>query len=391
MTPFRSYASSLALIFLSAARPVLADTNSAAANSNDSLPKDAAGREAFSRNRPSRPGEFRAAWIHSGYGIEGWGWDKTVGVLKSNGFNAIIPNLLWAGLAYYPSKVLPVSPKVKEQGDQVAECLRACRKYGIEMHVWKVNHNLLHAPPEFVAELRAAGRTQKNRKGEDVNWLCPSHAENFALERDSMLEVVRDYDVDGIHFDYIRYPDKEACFCSCCRERFEKIADVKIEKWPDEVSTGEHAERFADWRREQITRLVRAVSQEAHAIKRRIKVSAAVWGGWTNARKSIGQDAKAWIDAGYLDFVCPMDYEGDDNTFTDLVQKQVAATNHKTPLYIGMGAHKLSGPAQLARQIQLARDLGADGFVIFNLTEKLATQFLPALRLGTIAAPAASN
>lgn len=374
------------LVLLAVFSVAVADTNT-----NRLSSRSAADLETFFRAQPSKSGEFRACWIHSGYGIEGWGWDKTVGVLKSNGFNAIIPNLLWGGVAHYPSKILPVSPKVNQEGDQVAECLQACRKYGLEMHVWKVNHYLLHAPPDFVAGLRAAGRTQKNRRGEDVNWLCPSHLENFALERDSMLEVVRDYDVDGIHFDYIRYPDKDACFCAGCRDRFQESADLKIEKWPEAVLTGEYTNRFADWRREQITRLVRAVSQEARAIKPKIKVSAAVWGGWVNARESIGQDAKAWIDAGYLDFVCPMNYESEDEAFANWTRKQVAATNHKTPLYIGIGAHKLSGPEQLVRQIQLSRELGGDGFVVFNLNEKLAAQFLPPLRLGSTAAPPASR
>lgn len=381
----------ITLLALATSGEIRAGTISPQPIANNSATKTNIAREAFFRGQPSKAAEFRATWIHSGYGIEGWGWDKTVAVLKSNGFTAIIPNLLWAGLAHYPGKILPVSPKVQEQGDQVAECLKACRKYGIELHVWKVNHNLLHAPPEFLAKLRGSGRTQKNRKGENVNWLCPSHPENFALERDSMLEVVREYDVDGIHFDYIRYPDKDACFCTGCRERFEKAAEVKIEKWPEDVLLGEHAEKFADWRREQITRLVRAVSQEAHKLKPGIKVSAAVYGGWKNSRASVGQDTMAWIEAGYLDFVCPMDYEGSDTEFTNLVRMQVAATNHKTPLYIGMGAHKLSGPEQLVRQIQLTRELGADGFVVFNLTEKLATQFLPSLRLGTTAATPASK
>lgn len=348
-------------------------------------------RDDFFRSQSSKAGEFRAAWIHSGYGIEGWGWDKTVAVLATNGFNAIIPNLLWGGLAHYPSKLLPVSPKVKEQGDQVAECLKACRKYGIQLHVWKVNFNLATAPREFVERLRAAGRTQKDRTGKDVNWLCPSHDENLALERDSMLEVAREYDVDGIHFDYIRYPDRNACFCDGCRARFEQAAAVKLDHWPEDLLTSTHAEKFADWRREQITRLVRVVSVEAHKLRPQLKVSAAVWGGWRNARESIGQDAKAWIDAGYLDFACPMNYEGDDAVFVELVRKQVAATNHKTPLHIGIGAHELSGPEQLARQIQLSRELGADGFVIFQLNEKVATRFLPPLRLGITAAPPAAR
>jgi uncharacterized lipoprotein YddW (UPF0748 family) len=312
-------------------------------------------------------------------------------VLKSNGFNAVIANLLWAGVAHYPSRLLPVSPRVREAGDQVASCLAACRRYGVQLHVWKVNHNLLHAPPAFLARLRAAGRTQKNQDGADVNWLCPSHPDNFALERDSLLEVVRQYDVDGIHFDYLRYPGREACFCAGCRERFEQAAGVTLAHWPEDVLTGGNAAQFADGRRDQITRLVRAVSEQAHALKPNIKVSAAVFGGWTTSRDSIGQDTLAWIGARYLDFVCPMDYEGDDGKFAELVRMQVALTDHRVRLYIGLGAHKLSGPEQLVRQIQLTRTLGADGFVIFNLTGKLATQFLPLLRLGTTAAPPAAG
>lgn len=52
------------------------------------------------------------------------------------------------------------------------------------------------------------------------------------------------------------------------------------------------------------------------------------------------------------------------------------------PATRGIGAHTLSGPEQLVRQIQLARELGAEGFVLFSLTEKLAVRFLPPLRLG---------
>jgi len=352
------------------------DSTSSAPLTNTNLEK-----EALHPAQPSKPGEFRAAWCHSPYGIEKWGWDRTVAVLKTNGFNAVIPNLVWAGLAYYPSKILPVSSQVAERGDQLALCLEACRKYGIEIHVWKVNHNLSTAPKDFLAKLRAAGRTQKSRTGEDIDWLCPSHPDNFALERDSMLEVVRNYDVAGIHFDYIRYPNSSACYCAGCRERFDKDEGVKVEKFPDDVIQGQYADKFSDWRREQITRLVRAVSQEARMIKPRIKISAAVYGLWESCRQSIGQDWKAWVEAGYLDFVCPMDYDGDDGQFAELVRKQVVWVNHKIPLYPGIGAHKLSGPKQLIRQIQLAREIGAGGFAVFSLTEKLATEFLPQLRL----------
>jgi uncharacterized lipoprotein YddW (UPF0748 family) len=157
------------------------------------------------------------------------------------------------------------------------------------------------------------------------------------------------------------------------------------------VLTGPYAERFADWRRDQITRLVREVSQQAHQLKPKLKVSAAVFGNWEGARRNVGQDCKAWVEAGYLDFVCPMDYEPQDDDFAHWVRCQRDWVHHKIPCYAGIGSYMLSGPEQLVQQVQLSRQLGADGFVVFNLTEQLATEMLPPLRLGATAAPPGSR
>jgi uncharacterized lipoprotein YddW (UPF0748 family) len=337
---------------------------------------------AFYRVQPSRAGEFRGAWIHSAYGINDWGWERTARALKENGFNALFANLLWGGLAHYPSEVLPVAERVGQRGDQLAKCAAACHHAGIQLHVWKVCFNLANAPSNFVAALRSEGRTQKSRSGEDIDWLCPSHPDNFALERDSLLEVVRKYDIAGIHFDYIRYPLSTACFCDGCRRRFEEAAQVGFVNWPADVLAGDLAARFFDWRREQITRLVEAVSEEARHLKPGIQVSAAVFGDWASCRQDVGQDWKAWIDAGYLDFVCPMDYEDDDQDFAELVREQKEWVNQRIPLYAGIGVFRMATPEQLIRQIVLSREKGANGFVLFQHDARLANEFLPALRLG---------
>jgi hypothetical protein len=52
-------------------------------------------------------------------------------------------------------------------------------------------------------------------------WLCPSHPANQALELNALVEIARNYDVAGLHLDYIRYPGKDYCFCAGCRQRFE--------------------------------------------------------------------------------------------------------------------------------------------------------------------------
>jgi uncharacterized lipoprotein YddW (UPF0748 family) len=339
-------------------------------------------QQAYDLSHVSRPGEFRAVWCHSAFGIGDWGWDKCMKILADNGFNAVVPNMFWAGRAYYRSEVLPVMPEVAERGDQIALCVAAGKKYGVEVHPWKVNWNLGGAPEDFVAKLRAEGRLQADRQGNEVRWLCPSNPANFQLELDSMLEVVRNYDVDGIHFDYIRYPGSDSCYCAGCRQRFEEAAGVKVANWPDDVINGPNKDAFAKWRQDQITRLVRAVSEQARKIKPYIKISAAVFSNWEADRFSVGQDWKLWIQEGYLDFVCPMDYTDSPGSFDSLVRRQVEWVDGRVPIYPGVGVTLGTWtltPAQTIDQIEIGRGLGADGFTLFNYSEVIASQIAPAM------------
>jgi len=332
--------------------------------------------------------EFRGVWIHDAYGVPGWGWDRTIRHLRDSGFNGIMANMLRAGLAHYPSQYLPTSSKVRDHGDQIAECLRWADEYGVELHVWKVNLNLEGAPPDFVNKLRQQGRLQQHLDGSEIEWLCPSDPRNFALERDSMLEVVRKYDVAGIHLDYIRYPHEEACFCDGCRERFERDAGVIVSDWPRGVLQGPSREQFAQWRRDQITKLVRVVSTEARRIRPGIMVSAAVF-SWPDSRDWAGQDWKQWIDEGLLDFVCPMNYTPSTELFESLVDQQVQTVGGKVPLYPGIGEFIISDPRVLMDQVESARRLGADGFVCFSYEHAAsAGDHLPTLHASLTANPA---
>jgi len=320
---------------------------------------------AYVLSSPERLGEFRATWLHDAYGVPGWGWERCIRELRDHGFNGIVVNMLWAGLAHYQSEVLPVSPRVAEQGDQIAEALRWCKQYGVELHIWKVNYNLATAPEEFVAKLRAEGRLQRHRDGSEILWLCPSDPRNFALERDSMLEVARKYDVAGIHFDYIRYLHDEACYCDGCRQRFEEAAGVKLEKWPDDVLAEPLREKYTQWRRDQITNLVRAVAAEARRIRPGLMVSAAVF-SWPGALEWVNQDWRQWLEEGLLDFVCPMNYTANPDELAAMVTREVELVNGRVPLYIGTGEFIIPETHQLVDQLERARRLGADGFVCFS-------------------------
>lgn len=342
--------------------------------------------EALCAAQPPTPLKFRAFWCHDAYGVKGIDWDEAVRRLADNGFTAIVPNMLWGGSTFFPGKVLPVAEAVGERGDAVAACLAACRKYGVEIHVWKVNWNLGHAvPKEFVARMHAEGRLQANSRGKEEPWLCPSHPENRKLETDSMVEVARNYPVDGIHFDYIRYPDADHCFCAGCRERFGQTVGAKVENWPKDVLRGGAlVDRWLDWRRENINAVVEAVSREARAVRPGIKISAAVFREWETDRDGVGQDWKLWCDKGWLDFVCPMDYMESNLRFENTVARQVKWAG-RVPCYPGIGVSASSsrfGAAKTIDQIRIAERYNTGGFIIFNYGVAESRDLLPLLGLG---------
>jgi uncharacterized lipoprotein YddW (UPF0748 family) len=324
-----------------------------------------------------RDGEFRAVWNHSGTGDCGT-WDEAMKRLAAANFNAVVPNMWWGGLAYYKSKILPVAKWVEEKGDPLEQAVAAGRKYGIEVHPWKVNWNLANAPQEFLDQMKAEHRLMIGHTGEERKWLCPSNLANLKLETDTMLEVARNYDVDGIHFDYIRYPDEDGCFCDTCRAAFETARGKAVEKWPEDCYSGALRQEYLDWRCTNITRLVKAVSEEAHRIKPYLKVSAAVFADYPSCKEYVGQDWVLWCRNGWLDFVCPMDYNGNDATFETWVSNQVGLVGGRIPVYTGIGQFIIPDD-QVVGQMEISRACGADGVILFNMGQALSEVTLPKL------------
>jgi uncharacterized lipoprotein YddW (UPF0748 family) len=334
--------------------------------------------------RPVTP-EFRAIWEHHATGPFPGNWAAAANALATNGFTAVFPNMLWGGLAHYNSAFLPHSTEFTNYGDQITACVNAAHARGLQVHVWKVNWNLSGAPPAFINNLRSANRTQVSSSGTAVDWLCPSHPDNFALETNSMMEVVRNYDVDGIHFDYIRYPDSDCCYCSGCSTRFQSQTGRTVTNWPaDVLAIGSLRNAFLDWRRAQITRLVTAVHAGVKALKPRVQVSAAVFPDAPSAFDGVGQDWRSWITNGLVDFLCPMDYTTSLPGFTNLVGQQLGYAAGNIPVYPGLGAFVLQTDATLA-QLQATRAAKTKGFIIFELSPDSTANLLPAIGMGATA------
>jgi len=356
------------------------------AKSQSERERRAAELKAWLVTRPSRKNEVRAFWCHSARGLGGRNWDESVKFLKENGFNTIIPNLCWGGTAFYSSKVLPVAAEVATKGDAFEQCREACRKYGVKMHVWKVCWNMGHmASAEFIQRMQNEKRTQVDFSGKaKEKWLCPSHPENQKLEIEAMVELAKK-GPDGIHFDYIRYPGSECCFCEGCRARFEKAIGAKVENWPGDVRDEKKwKNQWLDFRASNITVVVKTVAGRVRKEAPGVKISAALFQTPDSDRKTVAQDWPLWCREGYLDFACNMDYVASTPGFRGQVRAQLKAAG-KVPLYPGIGLSCWPNDGRdgerLAKQIQAARDLGTPGFTVFNF-DRRAEAVLPLMRLG---------
>ena len=307
-----------------------------------------------------KEGEWRAFWCHSPFGLKSVSsWDVSISILRRCGFNAILPNVARSGTAYYRSKVIPVHPDVAKRGDQLSECLSACRKYGVECHAWKICWNMgRNINKAFVARMAAEGRCQVSKSGEvNEQWLCPSHPANVTMEVEAFVELAKT-GVDGIHLDYIRYPDEQHCFCERCRQAV---------------------------RGSCITALVREVSERVRREVPEVKVSAAVF----TTPFRVAQDWVGWCRDGLLDFVCPMDYfECSGDGFRNIVSGQMAdIAGSKAKLRPGIGLScwldRDHDATRTAEQIERIRALGLDGFAVFNFDDR-ALSALPTLAAGPL-------
>ena len=335
--------------------------------------------------RPVRP-EFRGTWCHPREGIRGWGWEKTAAHLAASGIDHLLINVLHGASTSYPSKFAPFDRGDPERRDYLTEAVAACSRHGIKVHVWITNYALHgHAPDDFVARLKAEGRLQVDSAGGTTPDLCPSNDANVQLQKDLMLEAATWPGVAGVHFDYIRYPGEKTCFCPTCRRKFEERLGKAVDPWPAGVLPGGAlAQEWLQFRRDNITRLVREVHEAVRRAAPACRISAAVFNNYPACRDGVGQDWGLWVKNGWLDFVCPMNYTASLAQFRNLSKAQLEVVGGKVPCYPGIGLLEGLGPVGAVRQIQATRDLGTGGFIVWSVFPEYINEVYPYLGIGIL-------
>jgi uncharacterized lipoprotein YddW (UPF0748 family) len=310
------------------------------------------------------------------------------------------------GDAYYRSRHEPRAKALGSQPagfDPLATAVREAHAAGLTVHAW-VNVNLVADAADLPADRRhvvnkhpdwlmvpadMAGADPRSRgflpglakwtkaQSATVEGVYTSPMSDDAA--DYIVDVVSDiashYAVDGIHFDYIRYPGAGFDYSRQAlrafrdamaprltkkdRKALDRLQGTKALAWVERFP-----ERWTDYRRERLTALLRRLRGVALAKRPGVMVSAAVVPDPTVAVSSRLQDWPSWLTEGLLDTVCPMAYTDDLATFRRQLDR-VRTLARGRNMWAGIGAYRLTGP-QTLRHIAAARSAGADGIVLFS-------------------------
>ena len=347
-----------------------------------------------------RMAEVRGMWLHTSAPFN---WDGAMQKLADAHFNCVFVRAARGINAIYPSQFLAQDPWSVGAGDELRRAVEAAHRHGLKFHAWVVCFNANEASTSqganvraFAAQMRRADRMVRDANGKQGPHLNPADPRNQALVANVCREIVQNYPVDGIHLDYIRYPDAPTYdydYGSVSRGRFEAFLERKVAAWPAQVFSGSLKRQYEDWERAQITGIVcqvRRITGSARPLpgRSRVLLSAALWRQWRRNRATIKQDWVNWTRAGLLDFAVPMNYKTSDEVFRQSVHEEVAQVGGQVPLVAGIGNWQLKA-AQLLRQIAIARQEGTDGYCLFAYNTASLNAQLAALQAGPqrLAAP----
>ena len=363
--------------------------------------------------------EFRGLWVVRTSMQSQESIEHVIERAVESNFNAILVQVNGRGEAYYESDIVSRMPDVPEGFNPLGFCIQKAHAAGIEVHAWinaftvgvlgrsdyQEKHVLSQHPEWSLVDLDQVSTfdyTPGTARGELVSVMLDPAIEGVKeYVREVFMEVVTNYDVDGVHFDYIRYPGKKYGYGQEARDRFREITGYdpldlvnKPETLRGRIVDGKDlfvslSDRWDEFRRDQVTEVVRRVYQDVKRIKPDVVVSCAVFPDGDQSRALRMQDWRSWIQEGIVDFVVPMAYTPDTRKFADHMKKAVGTPPGGRAL-AGVGVYlMLDNPEDCIEKIDAARELGAPGIVLFSYDSiKERTDYWEALADGPFNHPA---
>lgn len=348
--------------------------------------------------------ELRAAWIAS---VENIDWPKKGVVtpeeqkrdfirmldeLQALGMNAVIVQVKPTADAFYPSKYGPWSEWLtgvqgKDPGyDPLAFMVEEAHKRNLEFHAW-------FNPYRVSMQDRIDKLVADHPARQHPDWVVAyggrllynpgiPAVKDFVIG--SVLEVVKNYDIDGVHMDDYFYPYPAAGV-----------------DFPDEDTYRQHGGGFdnkADWRRNNVNGLVQQLSSAIHREKSHVKFGISPFGIWRNKADDptgsdtnglrnyddLYADTRTWIQQGWLDYIAPQIYWNfgySPAAYEKLIDWWTKETQGKNVhLYIGQAPYRIGSsdpawqkPDELPNQLVFNRNFETvRGSMFFSAKDLLA-------------------
>ncbi len=342
---------------------------------------------------PVQRPEMRGLWVVRTSILSPSAIAKVVGAAKSHHFNALFVQVRGRGDAFYQSALEPRAEELKTAPagfDPLAEVIRQGHAAGLQIHawlntfyVWGANKRPLAAShvvnqhPDWLARDGKGHYQLSSGPGCEGAFLSPA---NLAARRhihDVFLDVATRYDVDGIHFDYVRYAGAAYDYSDAALGRFREETRgsarvISVNLCEARLATDRLSyphmfpQEWQAFRRRQVTDMVAAISHDVKAAKPWVIVSAAVFADSKDAFSARGQDWKTWLKNGYLDAVVPMAYGASTPIVAGQIRQAVAAARAAGRYaYAGLGSWHIPVHSTVTK-IEAARALGAQGAVLFS-------------------------
>src|SRR4051812_4919092 len=373
--------------------------------------------------------ETRAMWVQRGSLATPQSIALLVKSARDHGFNTLLVQVRGRGDAYYLGGVEPRATELLHQPDDFdpfATVLDAGHAAGLRIHAW-INLNLISSAaelpsarehliyrhpawlmvprdigqqlgslepesPGYVGTLARWTRTHSAEiEGLYVSPIVPEAAEyTEAVVRD----IVRRYRVDGIHFDYARYPNDRFDYSrAAIREFRASVRGQLSQSSRGALDAQEQDDLFAypdslpdQWREFRSSRMTALMDRLHTTVKRErpdALVSVAVVPDAREAERHRLQSWGAWAQTGLVDAVCPMAYATEASHFAEQIAGARAAAGPR-PIWAGIGSYRLSA-TETIDNIVTARRLGADGIVLFSYDNLIKTPQTPSDYLAVVA------
>jgi uncharacterized lipoprotein YddW (UPF0748 family) len=353
--------------------------------------------------------ELRGLWVTRSWMTSPQKVAQVVDDATRHGMSAIFVQVRGRGDAFYTGGPDPRAVLLATQPaafDPLAELTARARARGLEVHAW-VNVNLVAgstdlprspdhvirrhpewlmvprdlAPallaldpssPAYVSRLAAWSRRQVHRVEGLYTSPIPDAAQQYVV--DVLAHLVRQYPLDGIHLDYIRYPASDFDYSRAALDAFrasvvpdlstEDVArfDARLRREPL-IYTDAFPQRWRSYRQARLTTLVERVRTAVLDARPGTRITTAVWPDADDALGVKMQDWPTWLRTGLIDAVCPMMYTTRAAVFSR--QLEELARQPKGTVWPGIGVYRIPA-AEAARRVAEARAAGFTGVMLFS-------------------------